>query len=150
MKIQDFFSAEEKLNIQHAIEQAERNTSGEIRVHLENKCTTDPTERAIVVFNELKMYKTKLRNGVLFYLAIDDHKFALIGDKGINETVEIGFWDSTRDLMLSHFKMGEFTQGLCEAIDLAGQRLKTHFPYKQDDTNELSNEISYGQPTSEE
>jgi uncharacterized membrane protein len=150
MKIQDFFSAEEKLSIQHAIEQAERNTSGEIRVHLENKCTTDPTERAIVVFNELKMYKTELRNGVLFYLAIDDHKFALIGDKGINETVEIGFWDSTRDLMLSHFKKGEFAVGLCKAIDLAAQRLKTHFPYKQEDTNELSNEISYGQPTSEE
>jgi uncharacterized membrane protein len=90
------------------------------------------------------MHKTALRNGVLFYLAVDDKKFAIVGDKGINDTVPKGFWDEVRDTMLAHFKNQEFTEGLCKGIEMAGVKLKTHFPLQKDDTNELSNDVSFG------
>ncbi len=138
----DFFSIEEKLLIESAIAEAELNTSGEIRVHLDKKCNKDVLDCATDAFALLKMHKTKERNGVMFYLAINQRKFAILGDVGINNKVPADFWDNVRDLVLSHFKQNNFALGLKEGILLAGQKLKEHFPYKTDDKNELSNSIS--------
>lgn len=143
-KAKDFFTAAESEQIVQAIRDAEKSTSGEIRVHLEERCKVgDPLKRAIELFGKLKMHATEQRNGVIFYLAVEDKKFAIYGDKGINEKVPADFWQQTRDLMQSHFKEGRFTQGLSEGILLAGVQLKAYFPYQSDDINELDDEISY-------
>ena len=142
-KAKDFFTAGEQQQIVEAIKAAELNTSGEVRVHLEEKCKGNTLSRAKEVFEKLGMTNTELRNGVLIYLAVDDHKFAILGDKGINERVPVGFWDSVRDVMQDHFRHGRFLQGLCEGIDQAGHELKEFFPFKGDDVNELDDEISF-------
>lgn len=139
-----FFSKEQQEKIVSVIQEAELNTSGEIRVHLEPSCTTDAVDRAKQVFEELKMHETELKNGVLFYLAYSDKKFAIIGDSGIHEKVSDAFWNEEKELMKTHFIQKQFTEGLFVAIAKAGQKLKEHFPYHADDTNELSNEISFG------
>lgn len=144
MKAKDFFSADEQKQIVEAIRRAEKNTSGEIRVHLEWHCKGDVLDRAAKTFAMLKMHKTELRNGVLIYLAINDRKFAIIGDAGINAKVPDDFWDSTKELMVSHFKENRMVKGLVEGIAHAGEQLKKHFPYQQDDINELSDDISFG------
>jgi len=139
------FSPEQKAQIVAAIQVAEKQTSGEIQVHIESTCKGDVLDRAAQVFKFLKMYQTKERNGVLVYLAVVDHKFAILGDAGINAKVPSDFWESTKDLMASHFRQGKFTEGLIEGIHHAGDQLKTHFPYDhRDDQNELSNEVSFG------
>ena len=139
------FTKEEQKQIVQAVQSAEKNTSGEIMVHIEQRCKEDVLDRAAGVFDMLGMQKTELRNGVLFYLAVKDHKFAILGDAGINEKVPTGFWDEIKDNMLEQFKKGAFTQGLSMGIIQAGEQLKTHFPYQLDDKNELSDEISFGQ-----
>lgn len=141
----DLFTEAQKNSITDAIKEAELNTSGEIRVHIERKCKEDVLDRAAYVFEELDMHETELRNGVLFYLAVDDRQLAILGDAGINKEVPEGFWDNIRDLMVSNFKEGKFTEGLSEGIKLAGQQLKAHFPYATDDVNELDDEISFGE-----
>ena len=141
-KTEDFLSKAEEQEIVHAIVEAEKNTSGEIRVHIEEHTEKSPLERAQEVFFELKMDETQDRNGVLFYVCVSDKKFAIIGDKGINEAVESDFWDCTKDTVIANFKEGNFKKGLVEGILRAGERLKKNFPYQSDDTNELSNEIS--------
>ena len=142
--IKDQFSEREREAIVQAIAKAETNTSGEIRIHIEKKCALDPVKRAIEVFEKLEMHKTELRNGVLIYLATKDQKLAIVGDKGINDVVPDHFWDDERDLMTSHFKNGQFTEGLVKGILKVGEQLKEAFPYQKDDINELSNEISFG------
>ncbi len=139
-----FFKPDELEHIKQSIVKAEHNTSGEIRVHLEDKCKGDSMERAVRVFAKLNMHKTKLRNAVLFYLAVSDRKFAICGDEGIHKAVRDNFWDSIKEHMQARFKEGKFTEGLCEAVEKAGEQLKTHFPHKRDDVNELSDEISIG------
>jgi uncharacterized membrane protein len=139
-----FISKEVETAITSAISLAEQETSGEIRVHLESTCNKDSVDRAIEVFNLLKMDQTLLKNGVLIYVAIKDRKLAIIGDTGINEVVPSDFWDSTRDLLVTHFKDGKYVEGLVNAIEEAGKVLKQYFPFKSDDQNELSNEISLG------
>lgn len=125
--------------------EAEKHTSGEIKVHIEKECSSEnPMERAKEIFEYLSLHKTALRNGVLFYLAYDDHKFAILGDKGIDDVVGQDFWDSTRNMLTFHFKKGEFLEGFCNGIFEAGQQLKTYFPYQTDDSNEISDEISFG------
>ena len=141
-KTEDFLSKAEEQEIVHAIVEAETNTSGEIRVHIEEHTEKSPLERAQEVFFELKMDETQDRNGVLFYVCVSDKKFAIIGDKGINEAVESDFWDCTKDTVIANFKEGNFKKGLVEGILRAGERLKKYFPFQSDDTNELSNEIS--------
>lgn len=143
MSAKDFFTDTEKTAIQQAIAEAELNTSGEIRVRVDSRCRIEPKAKAIEIFQKLKMHRTELRNAVLFYIAVDDHKFSIIGDKGINESVPTDFWDSIRDEMMIHFKENQFALGLCTGIQRAGEKLKTHFPYQEDDKNELSNEISF-------
>jgi uncharacterized membrane protein len=143
-KVEDFLTQEEEQEIVEAIRVAEKNTSGEIRVHLEKTTALDPYDRALEVFNELKMDQTQLKNGVLIYLAVKDRTFVICGDQGINDIVTNTFWDSTKDIMVAHFKNGNFKQGLIDGILRAGEELKKHFPWSEDDTNELSNEISKG------
>lgn len=138
------FSSEQQKAIQAAIAQAELNTCGEIRVHIDLYCKEDPKKHAITVFEKLGMHKTKQRNGVLIYLATKDHKLAIIGDTAINEVVPDHFWDDEIELMASHFKKGDFTQGLIEGIHKVGEQMKASFPYCEDDKDELSNEISFG------
>lgn len=146
----NFFTQSDKDLIQQAIASAEQNTSGEIRVHIEDECNEEILDRASFVFGKLKMDKTAQRNGVLFYLALETKKFAILGDKGINAVVPEDFWDTIKDKMLQHFSQGEFAQGLAEGIQSAGNSLKEHFPYQSDDVNELSDEISFGKPESPE
>ena len=134
---------EEDRRIVEAIRQAELNTSGEIKVHIENHCRGDVEERSLFVFNRLKMNETKQHNGVLIYLAVRDHKFAILGDEGINKVVEPDFWNDIRNLMAAAFKEGRFAEGLEQGILRCGEKLKTHFPYQSDDVNEIPDEISY-------
>lgn len=143
-KVEDFLTKEEESAIVEAIRVAEKNTSGEIRVHIEETTTLDAYDRAMEVFHELNMDATELQNGVLFYLAVADKTFVICGDKGINDVVAPDFWNCTRDAMISQFKVGNYKQGLIDGILNAGEQLKKHFPWQEGDTNELSNEISKG------
>ncbi|MFN8278420.1 MAG: TPM domain-containing protein [Chitinophagales bacterium] len=139
------FSESEKQAIVAAIRQAEKATSGEIRVHVQPKCSEDPMQDAIAVFHRLKMTETAARNGVLVFLATEHRKFAVVGDEGIHRFVGNDFWNETAQVMRQHFSGNEMVQGLCAAILLIGEKLKLHFPYQQQDTNELSDEISEGE-----
>ena len=140
-----FFGEEEQQRIVAAIQEAERQTSGEIKVHIEKKCTAENVmDRAKEVFGLLNMHQTQDHNGVLFYLAYEDRKFAIFGDQGIFEKVSETFWNSTKDLLRSNFANNRFADGLCLGIQEAGIQLKKHFPYSSDDVNELPDDISFG------
>ncbi len=141
-----FFSTEEKDRIINAIREAENKTSGEIRVHMEDHCPGgDPLLRALALFKKLGMHKTDLRNGVLFYLAVKDRKFAILADEGINQVVTEGYWDQIKSVMEAHFKEGRFLEGLVQGITMAGEQLKKAFPVSKDDINELPDEISFNE-----
>lgn len=142
MTVKDFFSEKDQEELIHAIQDAELNTSGEVRVHLENTCKGNPIDRAQFWFNKLKMSQTAQRNGVLFYLAVKSRKFAVIGDEGIHAVVGKDFWEETRNVMLEQFYNNKFKEGLIKGIELAGEKLHQHYPYQSDDVNELSDEIS--------
>ena len=137
------FTEEEQQQIQKAVTAAEKNTSGEIRVCMEKTCSDEALDRAVKYFTRLEMHKTKLRNGVLIYVATVDRKFAIIGDAGINSVVPETFWDSTKEEMLSHFKYGNLLEGIIAGVTQAGQQLKKHFPYLMDDQNELPDDIAF-------
>jgi uncharacterized membrane protein len=139
-----FFTAEQQDDIKQAVLNAELDTSGEIRVHIENKCSGDVLIRAAQIFKKLKMDRTELHNGVLIYLAVENRKFAIIGDEGINKVVPENFWEQIKTNMLNHFREGRFTLGLSEAITEAGKQLKHHFPHDKNDVNELPDDISFG------
>ncbi len=143
-KVEDFLSVKEEQEIVAAIRKAERNTSGEIRVHIESSANKDAFKRALEVFHLLKMFNTKQQNAVLIYVAVVDHKFVIYGDDGINNVVPKDFWDSTKNTMQTHFKEGNFKQGIIEGVLKAGEELKSHFPWSINDEDELSNEISKG------
>lgn len=140
----NFFTKSEKTAIKKAILNAEMDTSGEIRVHIEDECAGDVLDRAAYIFKKLMMEKTNLRNGILFYLAVGSKKIAILGDVGINEAVPDHFWEETKEIMTTHFVEDRFVQGLNEGIAQAGEKLKKHFPHHLDDINELSDEISFG------
>lgn len=154
-KVEDFLTKAEEQEIVEAIGKAEKNTSGEIRVHIENdsslkgeqakQTSIAAIDRAMEVFRNLNMENTHERNGVIIYVAVRSKLFAIYGDKGIHEKVGVDFWDSTKEIIQNHFKNGNFKQGLIDGILKAGEQLKIHFPYSDDDTNELSNEISIGE-----
>jgi len=141
-KTEDFLTPEEEQEIINAIQEAEQNTSGEIRIHIERGSKKDAFDRAKEVFHLLKMDNTKLQNGVLIYLAIENRTFAICGDKGINDVVAPDFWDSTKDVMQSHFKKKNFKKGLIEGVLKAGEQLQKYFPWEKGDVNELSDDIS--------
>lgn len=144
MSVHKYLTEKDKLEITNAIRVAETNTSGEIRVHLEKHCVGEVLDRAAYLFEKLEMHKTELRNGVLFYVAVEDKKFAILGDAGINQKVPEDFWESTKDVVIEKLKEGKIAKGLAGGIIKAGEQLKTHFPYQDDDVNELSDEISFG------
>lgn len=144
-KVEAFLSKEEELEVVEAIRLAEQNTSGEIRVHIEKETSIAPIERAVEVFDLLKMGNTQDRNGVIIYVAVKSKQFAIYGDQGINNKVTDTFWDSTKEIMQQHFKNGNNKQALVDGISKAGEQLKNYFPYQEDDVNELSNEISKGE-----
>ena len=139
----NILNREEDRRIVEAIKQAETNTSGEIKVHIENRCKGNVEERSLAVFNRLKLNETKLHNGVLIYLSVKDHKFAILGDEGINKVVEDGFWNDVKDLMLNFFREGRIAEGLEQGIQRCGEKLKFYFPYQTDDINEIPDDISY-------
>ncbi|MEX0363603.1 MAG: TPM domain-containing protein [Allomuricauda sp.] len=143
-KVEDFLSYEEEQDIVTAILEAEKNTSGEIRVHIESTAKMDHFSRAQQVFHFLKMDNTKESNGVLLYVAVEDKKFVIYGDTGIDRAVPKGFWESTKEVISNHFKTGNFKQGIVEGVQRAGKELQVHFPWDQTDTNELSDAISKG------
>jgi uncharacterized membrane protein len=140
----DFFSPEQQEAIKRAVSDAEMLTSGEVRVHIENKLNGSVLDRAAYLFRQLGMNKTELRNGVLIYLAVQSRQFAIIGDTGIHARVPENFWDGIKDNMLADFKAGKFTEGLVAAIQASGEQLKKHFPRQGNDVNELSDDISFG------
>lgn len=143
MTLEKYFTPTQNEAMVAAIQQAEKNTSGEIRVHIEKHCHKSPLDRAVEVFAELKMHKTALRNGVLIYLAMEDKKLSIIGDVGINIKVPGNFWDAIKNRMVEDFKVGKVCEGICEAIQETGKQLKQYFPCLEDDTNELPDEISF-------
>jgi uncharacterized membrane protein len=143
-KVEDFLTRDEEQEIIAAIRTAEKNTSGEIRIHIEPTSDKDHYERSLEVFHLLKMNNTKDENAVLIYVAVHDKKFVIYGDKGINNVVPKDFWNTTKDVMQNHFKNGNFKQGIIDGVLKAGEELKSHFPWQIDDENELSNEISKG------
>ena len=145
VKSEAFLTKKEEEEIVEAIRQAERTTSGEIRVHLEPSTgDLDIFDRAMEVFHALKMDNTKQANGVLIYVAVEDRNFVIFGDKGINDVVPDDFWESTKDLIVSHFKKNHYKDGLVDGILKAGEQLQKHFPWDEEDTNELSDQISKG------
>lgn len=137
------FTEQEQQLIRKAIESAEKNTSGEIRVCVEKTCSEDVLDRAANYFKQLNMHKTKSRNGVLIYLSTVDRKFAIIGDAGIHKVVPDKFWDETKDLMLSHFKFGNLTEGIIGGLKMAGGQLQKYFPSHDTDSNELPDDIAF-------
>lgn len=139
----NFFTKAQQEDIRQAIMNAELDTSGEIRVHIENTCAGEVMDRALAIFSKLGMEKTENRNGVLIYLAVKNRKFAIIGDEGIHAVVEADFWENIKRNMLNHFRENQFTEGLMQAISESGKQLKTFFPHKANDVNELSDEISF-------
>ena len=139
------FSEEEQERIVEAVRRAEKQTSGEIRVHIQSKCGDDPYRDAAEVFSHLKMENTAQRNGVLFFVAYKSCKFAVLGDKGINEVVPDNFWQSTVDAMTPLFREGRFADALIAGILKAGEALKKYFPYQKDDVNELDDGVSYAE-----
>ena len=143
MKAKELFTEELQKQVVAAIETAELNTSGEVRVHLDDNCKGEVLDRAAYVFEKLEMHKTDQRNGVLFYLAVQDKKFAILGDAGINQKVPDNFWEEIKSEVIANFKKGDFAEGLSSGIVKAGEQLKAHFPYQEDDVNELENEISF-------
>jgi uncharacterized membrane protein len=140
----DKFTERDRQLIVSAIEEAELATSGEIRLFVEDDCGEHVLDRAAFMFYQLGMEKTRERNGVLFYLALDSRQFAILGDKGINEKTGNDFWHEIKHVMQNHFTEGAFAKGLTKGIQMAGEALSKHFPYTDGDKNELKNDIVFG------
>lgn len=144
MRPEDFLTADQQKTVVDAVRLAEKDTSGEIRIHIDGECGGDVMKRAEEVFNRLGMYRTQQRNGVLIYLACNTKVFAIIGDKGINDRVPEHFWEDVISMMGAEFREGRYTEGLSQAVRMAGEKLSSYFPYQSDDINEQPDEISFG------
>lgn len=138
-----YLSEEQEQHIIEAIAEAEQQTSGEIRVHIEATCNRDPLERAARIFHELGMDQTELQNGVLIYIASEDHKVAVYAGKGIHKQVEDGFWNGVLNLLIDHFRKDNFEEGIARAVEKVGVKLREFYPYQKGDINELTDDISY-------
>lgn len=143
MILERFLTAQQQATVVDAVRLAERGTSGEIRIHIDRECKIAPVKRAEVLFNRLGMYKTAQRNGVLIYMAVESKVFAIVGDMGINDVVPENFWTDVIEAMGNEFRKGNFTEGLCKGVLMAGEKLKTYFPYQEGDINELPDSISF-------
>lgn len=141
-----FLSESDEKKVVDAIKAAETNTSGELRVHIEEHCGKDKdvNTRMQEVFGALNMHQTEARNGILLYIATEDRKVGIWGDEGIHEKVGQQFWEEEIALIIKHFKAGQKAVGLALAIEQIGEKLRQHFPYQSDDVNELDDSISYG------
>jgi uncharacterized membrane protein len=141
-----FFTEEENEKIVHAIRDAEVQTSGEIRIFVENRCKyVDALDRAKEIFDNLEMEKTDQRNGVLFYIAIKDKQLAIFADKGIHEAAGADYWKNAVKEILSVFSKENITAGITASIFKIGEALKSHFPYNREiDKNELPDDIVFG------
>jgi uncharacterized membrane protein len=140
--VRKVLTTEDERRLVEAIRAAEAGTSGEIRVHIERWCGGEAMEAARRWFDRLGMRATRERNGILFYVAVDDRVFAVVGDDGIHAQVGTVFWEALRDILAAAFAKGEPASGLIEAIAEAGRRLAIHFPRAADDRNELSDTVS--------
>ncbi len=138
-----FFATKEEETIILAIRHAERQTSGEIRVHVQHTLKMDVLEEAKMAFHRLKMDQTQERNGVIFFLCPERKQFAIYGDEGINEKVPDGFWEEVKQILAPAFRQRNFVEGLVKGIELTGEKLKLFFPNEPNDQNELPDEISY-------
>ena len=145
-KKKEFFSKEENDKIVAAIRDAEKCTSGEVRVFVERKCRfVDPIDRAVEIFAELKMENTKDRNAVLVYVAIKDRQLAIYGDSGIHAKTGEQYWKQEVAKMVSHFNNENYADGISNCVADIGHALQTYFPYdKETDKNELPDEIIFG------
>jgi uncharacterized membrane protein len=140
-----FFSPEEQAVITKAIQEAERCTSGEVRVYVESRCSyMDALDRAIELFGEMRMYATEERNGVLVYIAVKDHQLAVFGDEGIHRKVGSEYWNREVEKMLKDFNRQDYAKGIAGCVEDIGQALQQFFPYTDKDKNELSDEIQFG------
>jgi len=137
-------TTEESNAVVAAIALAEKETSGEIRIHMENYCRGNVLERAVVLFGQLGMHNTIAHNGVIIYIAVKDRKVAIYGDKGIHEQVHDDFWQAEIQTILTHFREKKYKEGLIKVVEDVGEKLRHFFPFHADDSNELSNDISYG------
>ena len=146
MTQQEFIAALDQDRIIRAIATAEGMTSGEIRVHIQPKSHGEIRNVAERTFERLGMTKTDLRNGVLLFIASEEHRFVILGDRGIDEKVPAGFWDEIAARLTMRFKQGEFTDGIVDAIHSAGEELRQYFPRKHGDVNELTNDINIEHP----
>ncbi len=141
-----FFTDEEQEMIVAAIGQAEKQTSGEIRICLErdvNEPGGDPYERAREVFAKLEMHQTAERNGVLVYLAVRSRRFAIVGDEKLHQHLGENYWVEVRDLIAQDFAKGRFPEGVVAGITAIGEKLGHHFPHRPDDVNELPDDIAF-------
>lgn len=143
MASKEFLTEKQEQRIIEAIREAEQQTSGEIRIHIEQSSEQDPLERAAYIFHELGMDQTQLQNGVLIYIADEDHQAAIYAGKGIHQQVEEDYWSSILNQLIAHFKKQEFEQGIQETVRRVGKKLADLFPSDGRDSNELSDEISY-------
>lgn len=145
-KPQSFFSEQEQNEIVEAIQHAEKQTSGEIRVFIESKCRfLDALDRAREIFANLQMQNTQSRNAVLLYVALKDRQLAVYGDEGIHQLLGDDYWNSVVMKMIAHFNKENFSKGISECITEIGMVLKSHFPYNEEtDKNELPDEIIFG------
>lgn len=145
-KKKEFFSEEEKKQLIDAIQKAEHQTSGEVRIFIESKCKfVDALDRAQEIFYSLKMNETEMRNATLVYVAVKDKQAAVFGDEGIHQKVGEHYWKEVVSKMLMHFRKEKLADGVCRAIYDLGEALKTHFPYNSNtDKNELPDEIVFG------
>lgn len=144
MRPEDFLTADQQKTVVDAVRIAEKGTSGEIRIHIDGECSGDPVKRAEEIFNKLHMNRTKLRNGVLIYVACNSKVFAIIGDKGIDRVVPEHFWKEVIEVMSEEFRNGRFAKGITKAVIMTGEKLRDFFPYQNDDLNEQPDDISFG------
>ena len=145
-KKKDFFTEEEKLQIIEVVRNAEKKTSGEVRVFVENRCSyMDAIDRAKEIFVELKMYETVDRNAVLVYVAMKDHQLAVFGDEGIHSKLGNEYWQAEVRKMISRFNKENYAEGIKEVVTDIGEALTRLFPYNKDtDKNELPDDIVFG------
>jgi uncharacterized membrane protein len=145
-KKKEFFSKEDNEMIVQSIRDAEKQTSGEVRVFVESKCRfVDPLDRALEIFAKFKMQNTAQRNAVLVYVAIKDRQLAVFGDTGIHQKTGDDYWKLAVNNMVSHFNKENYAHGIAHCVSMIGEALQEHFPYDSDlDKNELPDEIIFG------
>jgi uncharacterized membrane protein len=142
MNLDSIITEQVKRNLEEAIALAERGTSAEVRVHIEDECKEETMDRAAYVFQQLEMHKTELRNGVLIYVALGNRKMAILGDAGINKLMQQSQWDTIKKHILEHFKINDIEGGLIHGLQDIGVLLHAYFPISESDSNELSNQVT--------